>query len=170
MSGLDPRVLGVSRMVDNDQAILISFDRPLYDSELRQLHETLRALNTPASLPSPETAGLVERLNAEGHLPNQSDDRIALWLEAADALTRLSPGWRSDMRETMWATVTFEEGDKAPMWACSTENDMGDGATLVALELRASTFPVGTRLSISEPAWTDDEEDAAPAAPKENGR
>lgn len=35
--GLKPR--GISRMADNDRAVLLTFDRPLTDDELRQLHE-----------------------------------------------------------------------------------------------------------------------------------
>lgn len=34
-----PRCHGVSRMADNDQAVLIGFDRKLTDDELRILHD-----------------------------------------------------------------------------------------------------------------------------------
>jgi len=36
------RVQGVSRMADNDKAILLSFNRAISDDELRALHEYLR--------------------------------------------------------------------------------------------------------------------------------
>jgi hypothetical protein len=36
-----PRACGVSRMADNDKAVLISFERPLTDDELRQFHDAL---------------------------------------------------------------------------------------------------------------------------------
>jgi hypothetical protein len=39
---MDIRVQGVGRMADNDKAILVSFNRPLADYELRALHEYLR--------------------------------------------------------------------------------------------------------------------------------
>ena len=38
----EPRCRGVARMADNDRAILLSFDRPISDDELRALHDSLR--------------------------------------------------------------------------------------------------------------------------------
>jgi hypothetical protein len=54
------------------------------------------------------------------------------------------------MSETMWAVVNEDHE-----WECSTEGDKGDGDTLVVVILNATTFPVGTRLSIDEPAEDD---------------
>ena len=36
-----PKARGVGRMGDNDKAIMVHFDRPLTDDELRTLHEML---------------------------------------------------------------------------------------------------------------------------------
>ena len=37
-----PAVSGVSRMADNEKAILVNMSRPLTDDELRRLHDFLR--------------------------------------------------------------------------------------------------------------------------------
>jgi hypothetical protein len=41
------RVFGVSRLADNDKAVLISFSEPLTDDQLRHLHEYLREWTGP---------------------------------------------------------------------------------------------------------------------------
>lgn len=43
------KVYGVSRMFDNDKAILVSFSRPLTDDELRHLHDYLRQFTGSAN-------------------------------------------------------------------------------------------------------------------------
>lgn len=37
-----PKVVGVSRVSDNDKVILVSLERPLTDDELRNFHEELK--------------------------------------------------------------------------------------------------------------------------------
>ena len=39
-----PKAFGVSRVADNDKVVLVSFNRPLTDDELRVLHEEIRLL------------------------------------------------------------------------------------------------------------------------------
>ena len=68
----EPRCRGVARMADNDRAILLSFDRPISDDELRALHDSLRH-----RLPAPPASeaghredsdeGLVKALGSAGY-------------------------------------------------------------------------------------------------------
>lgn len=39
-----PKVNGVGRVADNDRAILVIFERPLSDDELRNLHEEIKLM------------------------------------------------------------------------------------------------------------------------------
>lgn len=49
----DVYVKGVSRMVDNDRALILSLTRALTDDEMRRIHEWLRSfsLSTVKSFP-----------------------------------------------------------------------------------------------------------------------
>lgn len=45
----NPRLWGVSRVADNEQAVLLSFDRRPTDDELRDIHERLRSAAEPTA-------------------------------------------------------------------------------------------------------------------------
>jgi hypothetical protein len=57
---------------------------------------------------------------------------------------------RTPLIETMWAEVVERFDGQGVEWLCSEEGGR-DSHELRTLELAASTFPVGTRLSIREP-------------------
>lgn len=55
---------------------------------------------------------------------------------------------------SMWAEVTRDDFSDQVVWSCQERDGRGEIADHEVVELRASTFPIGTRLAITEPALT----------------
>lgn len=45
-----PRLHGVGRVADNEQALLVIFDRKLSDGELRRFHEAIRLVDVSRNI------------------------------------------------------------------------------------------------------------------------
>ena len=55
------------------------------------------------------------------------------------------------MKETMWAECILDEVTGKIVWYCTCEDDRGDTVNHEVVELKADTFPLGTKITISEP-------------------
>jgi hypothetical protein len=53
--------------------------------------------------------------------------------------------------ETMWATVERDPFSGRIVWLCEEVDNRGEASSEAAVTLRAEHFPIGTRISITEP-------------------
>jgi hypothetical protein len=79
----DLRLWGVSRVADNEQALMLSFDRSPTDDELRAIHERFRArrFDDPLIASLREAATHAEETYGSASIPKAIRDAIAALME-----------------------------------------------------------------------------------------
>jgi hypothetical protein len=64
---------------------------------------------------------------------------------------------------TMWADLIVDDGGRNA-WRCNEASNRDGPHNLEVMELSSLTFPIGTKIKITEPMFTDDEDE--PPAPE----
>lgn len=106
----DLRAYGVSRMADNEQAILVSFSRKPSDDELRALHEVLAGRVTKPVSPLERRTGPVGWV-------------VALEAFGENTYRVYGPQYRTREAAEQDADLPRKRGQKAQVWECHLPAD-----------------------------------------------